>query len=84
MELVNSGTADAAAITAVIGYTAAIMARIPKKYRRYGVFISCAVGVMYALTIRPVQEHWSQQLVKGVMLGLGASGGYSGMRDFRA
>jgi hypothetical protein len=84
MGLADQTTADAAAVTAVIGYTAVVMNRLPKRFRRYGVFVSCAVGALYALTIRPADEHWSQQTVKGIMIGLSAAGGYSGMRDFRA
>jgi hypothetical protein len=84
MDLADQTTADAAAVTAVIGYTSIIMNRLPPEFRRYGVFVSCAVGALYALTIRPTAEHWSRQIVKGIMVGLSAAGGYSGMRDFRA
>lgn len=75
---------DAAAITAVIGYTAMIQSKLPERFRKYGVFVACGVGVLYALTIRPKQADLMKNVTEGVMLGLGASGGYSGMRDLRA
>jgi uncharacterized membrane protein len=77
-------TSDAAAITAVIGYTSLIQARLPEEWRRYGVFVACAVGVAYAVSIRPGGQSLAETISRGVMTGLSASGGYAGMRHLRS
>lgn len=80
----DSLTTDAAAITAVIGYTAIIQKRLPERFRKYGVFVACGVGVAYALTVRPKAVDLMRNICEGTMIGLGAAGGYSGMRDLKA
>ncbi|HBY60998.1 MAG TPA: hypothetical protein DEH78_14340 [Solibacterales bacterium] len=77
-------TADAVAISAIIGVTEKILQRLPEAASRFGVFVSCGVGVLYAFAVRPEIRpiHWSEQVVRGLMLGLSASGGYAGMRAF--
>lgn len=76
-------TADAAAITAVIGYTSLVQARLPMEWRRYGVIVSCAIGVLYAVSIRPGTQPLVDTISRGIMTGLSASGGYAGMRGIR-
>lgn len=75
-------TADMAAITVVIGATAKILDAAPQ-LRRVGVFVSCGVGVLYAFGLRPEGDvtPWVNIAVHGIMVGLSASGGYSGMRS---
>lgn len=70
---------DAAAITAVIGYTDRILAVLPK-LRKVGVLVSCTIGVVYALTIRPGRHEVVANISAGIMVGLASSGGFDGMR----
>lgn len=80
----DSLTSDAAAISAVIGYTALIQRQLPERFRKYGVLVACAVGMLYAVTVRPGTKDLVRNLTEGTMIGLGAAGGYSGMRDLRS
>ena len=73
---------DAAAITAVIGYTERVKRFLPEKLARHMVAVSCMMGILYSLTIRPVatKQDVFQAVTSGVTIGLAASGGYSGMK----
>lgn len=71
---------DAAAITAVIGYTDKIIYMLPT-LKRFGVFVSCALGILYSLSIRPGKHEIVGSVSSGIMVGLAASGGFAGMKS---
>lgn len=72
---------DAGAVTAVIGYTQVVRARLPEKFHKYMVFVSCAIGMLYAVSIRPGTSKLVDSLISGTMIGLAASGGFAGMKS---
>jgi hypothetical protein len=75
-------TADAAAVTSIIGGTGTVLRFLPDHFKKYGVVVSCALGVLYALALRPpAGEHWTSLVARGLMQGLSASGGYAGMKS---
>lgn len=77
----ESAAFDAAAITAVIGYTDRILFMLPN-LKRFGVLVSCALGVLYSLSIRPGKHEIVGSVSSGIMVGLAASGGFAGMKRF--
>lgn len=77
----NTLAYDAAAITAVIGYTDKILTLWPS-LRKYGVLVSCGFGVLYAVAMRPGTHELVGNLSSGVMIGLAASGGFAGMKNY--
>ena len=76
----NEMAFDAAAVTAVIGYTDRILSLLPQ-LRRFGVLISCALGVLYAVSIRPNKHEIASSISSGIMIGLASSGGFAGMKS---
>jgi hypothetical protein len=76
----NEMAFDAAAVTAVIGYTDRILALLPQ-LRRFGVLVSCVLGVMYAISLRPGKHEIVSSVSSGIMIGLASSGGFAGMKS---
>ena len=74
-------TYDAGAVTAVIGYTQAVRRVIPEKFHKWMVFVSCAFGILYAVSIRPGKMKFVENVISGTMVGLAASGGFAGMKS---
>ncbi len=74
---------DATAVTAVIGYTASVKAFLPERWAKASVLISCLIGILYAITLRPTKQDLVGNISSGVMVGLAASGGFAGMKNFR-
>jgi hypothetical protein len=71
---------DAAAVTAVIGYTEQIKRFLPDAWQRASVLISCVLGVLYVVALRPSKMDLPRNISAGVMIGLAASGGFAGMK----
>ena len=74
---------DAGAIAAVIGYTERVKVLLPARWASASVLISCALGVLYALALRPGKHEIIGNISSGIMIGLAASGGFAGMKGFR-
>lgn len=72
---------DAAAVTAVIGYTAQIKRVLPESLQKATVIVSCLLGVLYAVALRPGRHELARNMSAGVMIGLAASGGFCGMKS---
>lgn len=74
---------DAGAVTAIIGYTERLKNLLPDKWAAGSVLISCTLGVLYALSLRPGKHEIVRNVCQGIMIGLAASGGFAGMKGFR-
>jgi hypothetical protein len=72
---------DAGAVTAVIGYTAQVKRFLPENWAKASVLVSCALGVLYAVSLRPGKHELGRNIVSGIMIGLAASGGFAGMKN---
>lgn len=71
---------DAAAVTAVIGYTEQVKRILPEQWHKASVVVSCILGILYAIALRPVKAELIRNISSGVMIGLAASGGFAGMK----
>jgi len=69
-------------VTSVIGYTAIVKGFLPEKWQKDTVLLSCALGILYAFSVRPGKAAIMGNIVSGIMIGLSASGGYAGMKNF--
>lgn len=72
---------DAAAVTAVIGYTAQVRQFLPERFQKATVLVSCLLGVLYAVALRPSRQELARNISAGIMIGLAASGGFAGMKS---
>lgn len=75
-------TSDAAAVTAVIGYSNVVRQFLPERFKKDMVLVSCLLGILYAFSIRPGKTEIVHNITSGIMVGLMASGGYAGMKNF--
>ena len=71
---------DAAAVTAVMGYTERVKAFLPERWAKASVLVSCIIGILYAITLRPTKQDLPGNISSGIMVGLAASGGFAGMK----
>ena len=71
---------DAAAVTAVIGYTDRILSAAPR-LRQFGALVACVLGVLYSVSLRPGKHEIASSISAGVMIGLAASGGFAGIKS---
>lgn len=71
---------DGATIPAVVAYTAMIL-RFAPQLTKFGILVSIGSGILYAFTMRPSQSDWIGNLITGTLLGLLATGGFSGAKN---
>lgn len=74
---------DAGAVVAVIGYTERLKVFLPERWAKASVLLSVALGILYAISLRPTKRDLLANVSSGVMVGLAASGGFAGMKNFR-